>query len=407
MNIKTIVLFIAGLQLAGCLSPKITEQAPVTEDTPPLTEFDSVAMVKSPVIMRGMLGSRAPGTARDNEEWKRRNYYSTQAAVMRTLRWFKKEQNKDGSWHSRKDPKAVATGLAVFCFLGHGDTPASDEFGETVENALRFLLSIQDENGRFKGTTENPAIEHGIIAMALCEAYGMTKNPMCREAAIKAVNVILEAQLSAGLWSATYKRNAATDIESSVWQIRALRSARLAGLHDERLVPAIQKTGSPLKAYVEEGKHQDRLAPVIVALKYSGNGHDPVCRNAVQTLNGQTMDWQNPQYDNPVCQWHYITEAAFMEGGKVWDSWNKSFSPTLPRTQIIKENGTKDHKGKAVDIGYWISPSKKERYGKIYATALCCLMQEVYYAWRPTYYIPVPEEKEVILHTEDIEIEIL
>jgi squalene cyclase len=114
---------------------------------------------------------------------------------MRTLRWFKKEQSKNGSWHSRKDPKAVATGLAVLCFLGHGETPASEEFGETVEKALLFLLSIQDENGRFDGANENPAIEHGIIAMALCEAYGMTKNPMCMEAATKAVNVILEAQL--------------------------------------------------------------------------------------------------------------------------------------------------------------------------------------------------------------------
>ena len=95
----------------------------------------------------------------------------------------------------------------------------------------------------------------------------------------------------------------------------------MAGLKDERLVPALKNIASPLKTYTEEDKHQDRLAPVIVAQ-------------------------------------------------------------------------------------YWISPSKKERYGKIYATALCCLMQEVYVAWRPTF-SHIPEEQDPIPHKDDIEIEIL
>jgi hypothetical protein len=407
MKRKIMMLLIAGALTGGCLTTDITEQEPTTEETPQPAQLDSVAIVKSPVIMKGLLGARSPRVRRSSEEWKRQRYYSQPSAVIRTLRWFKKEQRKDGSWHSWKDPEAMSTGLAVLCYLGNGETPASPEFGQTVEKALLYLLSIQDDNGRFKGTTKHPAIEHGIIAWSLCEAYGMTKNPMCMDAATKAVDVMLDAQLPSGLWSATYKTNGVPDIEASVWQIRALRSAKMAGLKDGRLVPAIQRTGSPLKVYVESDNHKGSLAPIILALKYSGNGRDYVTRRAIRTLEGQTMNWSSPQYDNPVYQWHYITEAAFMEGGEVWNSWHKNHAHLLPRTQIIIENGTKDNKGTDVDIGYWISPSKNERYGKIYATALCCQMLEVYAAYRPTFFIPVPEEKDPIQSKDDIEIEII
>jgi hypothetical protein len=404
MKLKSILLAIAGLQICGCLSPGIAESEPVTDFNLQPAQFDSIGIVKSPspVIMRGMIQTR-----RSKDEIEKSRYYSSESTVMRSLRWLKKEQNKDGSWSTRKDPKAVATALSLLCFLAHGETPASQEFGLTVENAIRYLLSIQDEKGWFNGATKNPAIEHGVIALALCDTFGMTKAPCIKDAAIKAVDVILESQLPSGLWSSTYKTNDGPDIEASVWQIRALKAARLGGLEDERLLPAIERTATPLKAYVEEGKHQDCLAPVIVALCYSGNGNDPVCIRATESLNGLSMNWSKPQYDNPIYQWHYITQASFFSGGDVWRSWTKRFCLTLCEPQRIIENGTKDHRGNAVDIGYWISPSKKERYGKIYATALSCQMLEICSSRRrlPTF-VPVLSQPEAIEDDDDIEIEI-
>ena len=39
---------------------------------------------------------------------------------MKSLRWMKQTQNKDGSWGNRK---VAYTGLALLAYLGHCETP--------------------------------------------------------------------------------------------------------------------------------------------------------------------------------------------------------------------------------------------------------------------------------------------
>ena len=333
-------------------------------------------MVKSNVTMPGPTQDRLS----TEEEVAYKDDYSGHP-IIRTLRWLKKEQNLEGSWSSPKDPHAVATGLALLCFLSHGDTPASDEFGKTVEKALRFLIAIQDKNGRFAGTTTNPAIEHGIIALALCETYGMTQNPIIKDAAIKALSVIIESQLPSGLWSSTYDKNGVPDIEASVWQIRATKEAKTAGLwrDDKRLEMAYANAETPIKAYFADGTYTNSLAPVIAILQRNGN--DTAYRTATETLNIRDMNWAKPPYSNPIYQWYFITMATYWHGGTLSDSWKIIVHATLSRRQIVVENGSEDEKGRAVDIGYWVSPSKEERYGKLYTTSLCCLMLMIHYRY--------------------------
>jgi hypothetical protein len=134
-----------------------------------------------------------------------------------------------------------------------------------------------------------------------------------------------------------------------------------------------------MKAFIEDGTHQNTLASVIAVLQRNRNNTD--YRAATETLNVQDMNWLTPPYENPIYQWYHITEATFWHGGKLCISWRNIVHATLSGKQIIITNGIEDAKGRVVDIGYWVSPSEKERYGKIYATSLCCLTLMVQYRY--------------------------
>jgi hypothetical protein len=286
------------------------------------------------------------------------------------LRWLQKVQNEDGSWGGAEEPTTEATGLALRAFLAHYETPTSEEFGKTVGKAISYLTSIQQEDGSFKAQAQFPASEHAIVSWALCAAYAMTRMPNLSNRCEKAVAVILKAQRPSGLWSADYVREkGADDIEASVWQIMALKSAGRADLYPNEWRPVCQVAGKAMALTIGTSMLEKKQAPAIYSLQISGYAKDKSVRLGMAALEGVTLNWESPGYDNPVYQWHFITHAAFQEGGKQWNGWNKNFSPALVANQ--NENG------------YWVSPGKGEKYGKIYSTALCCMMLQVYYAWAP------------------------
>ena len=72
----------------------------------------------------------------------------TEWAVLQALRWLKAHQNEDGSW-GQPPIQAAMTGLALLCFLGHGEDHFSLEFGATVRGAIGWFVNRQDEDGFF------------------------------------------------------------------------------------------------------------------------------------------------------------------------------------------------------------------------------------------------------------------
>jgi hypothetical protein len=84
----------------------LDHQAPVVSDAQPMdanvpqAALDSVAMIKSPVIMKGIFGSRSPGGRRRAiAEYGNAKFGMVgEDAVIRALRWLKKYQLEDGSW---------------------------------------------------------------------------------------------------------------------------------------------------------------------------------------------------------------------------------------------------------------------------------------------------------------------
>jgi hypothetical protein len=243
---------------------------------------------------------------------------------------------------------------------------------------MQYLEGIQTEAGTFKGTEQDPALEHGIVTVALCEAWSMTRRPQFKTAAEKAVSVIVRTQRPSGFWGSGLDADKGSDnIEASVWLARALRGARMAGVMDEEVRPASQRAAEAFKTTIEPDIAGRKTGPATATLQRLGFGRHPACRAGLKALEGLTMNWDQPAFENPVFQWHHISEAKFNEGGNAWRDWNKSFSRLLISKQTIEEEEGKKARG------YWVSPGQGEYYGRIYSTALCCMMLEVYYAYLP------------------------
>jgi hypothetical protein len=62
-------------------------------------------------------------------------------AVVKALRWMKSTQAADGSWGEGN--KAAMTGLGLLAYLGHCETPISEEFGDSRNERRQALYESQ------------------------------------------------------------------------------------------------------------------------------------------------------------------------------------------------------------------------------------------------------------------------
>ena len=388
-----------------------------------LADVNSVAQVPSPVVLTGMLQSRNPGT-RATALGEYGGGHTVQA-VLRALRWLAVNQNVDGSWGSSKP---AMTSLALLAYLAHGDTPNSEEFGTVVENGLRFLIGAQQNDGRFRGR-DNHDYTQPIAAYALAEAYGMTKTPRVREAAIKAMERVVNGQNRAGSWD--YNLNPASernDISYAGWCIQALKAAEIGGL--TRDVPGIKTAMKRAVAgvkgnfrasgdlggfgYTSPSATHGLSGVGVLALQFLGEGRSLEAHLGLAGLHRWPFDWENPRGRSPVYYWYYNTQAYFQEGGRMWDQWNEQFSHALVGVQQIisrEESGYVDHRGNPQETGFWDSPAESELTGgngRVMDTILCSLMLEVYYRYLPTFQqIPQGEIERELGDEDDLVIEIV
>jgi len=91
--------------------------------------------------MSGIYGNRSPG-ARGRAMKKFGGNGIAEGAVLRALRWLKVNQAKDGSWPKSKH---AMTSLALLTYMAHGETPESEEFGKTVQEAIKYLVKMEKE----------------------------------------------------------------------------------------------------------------------------------------------------------------------------------------------------------------------------------------------------------------------
>ena len=380
--------------------------------SPQPTPFEAVMNTPSHLVMRNIFGDNRSAGMRGQLLAKGGGNKTTETAVLRALRWLKKNQQSDGSWGNNK---TAMTGLAILTFLAHGEKPGSEspEFGDTVHKAIEYLMNAQNGAGNFGGGANG--YPHAIACYAMSEAYGMTMNPNVREAAQRGVNIIIDGQHPTGGWDYNWVQSDRDDTSVMGWAAQALKAAIMAKLYTEpedidRLAKAsklsikgFQKNSHPNGGFGYDGPAQGGLSGVgTLCMMFHGAGNYPEVNRALELMdkwqpvwNGQTplrpdlsQEDANKMAGIPAGStqyyYYYATQAKFHSGGSRWKSWNDGMWPAYCKAQFVEEKAIEDANGNLQDIGYWKNNDGNKDGSITMDTCLAALQLMVYYRYLPT-----------------------
>lgn len=318
-----------------------------------------------------------------------------EAAVIRSLDGFKTRQNADGSWG--RGNKAAMTGFTLQCFYGHGDTPDSILYGDTVVKGLMHLISLSKANphGMLSESTDKPSgtYEHAIAAKALGEAYLMARYgskslPGLREAFESAVKLIIAQQNQAGSWTyggdaIAYRSDSKSgDLSLANWHFLVLELARETKIKIDGLDSCIQKAVSYIKdaqskdggfgnANRENHYNQWSLTGGALAGLYLMEGTEAgdgkkASKFLTAFLAAEPPDWN--ANCNLYC-WHGYAQALCLEGGPAWKAFA---SAVLKQTTAAQDADGSFKRGRPS----WPAGDAADA---TYRQALCTLLLETPY----------------------------
>ncbi len=327
----------------------------------------------------------------------------SERAVARGLLWLVRHQSPDGRWSLDKyhqhapgcdckgpDEKAgandtAATALSLLPFLGAGQTHKKGQFQRNIHAGLKFLLSKQNSQGDLGGGMYS----HGIGAIALCEAYAMTRDQALRDAAQRALNFIVNAQHKTnGGWRYTARYDT-SDTSVVAWQVMALRSGQMAGLNvpaqtlqgAKRWLDSCAKDGGSKYSYTpEEGFTPAMTAAGLLNRQYLGWGpRNPDlhkgCQYMMQNLPPAKANTETRL--GAIYYYYYAAQVMHHMDGDYWNKWNPLCRDFLIATQQKEGHKAGSWNPEGAD---WGGPG-----GRIYSTSLSILTLEVYYRHLPLY----------------------
>jgi hypothetical protein len=342
-----------------------------------------------PSIMQGRAGPRRAQRAKETGQKK-----TSEEAVMNGLRWLKTKQNPDGTWGQKY--KGAMTGLALLCFLGHGENYYSVEFGETVRKGVNALVTEGEKQGgrlAFSKTlaTQTGPYEHGIATYALAEAFAITREERIPPVLTNAVKHITQGQGPDGGWMYRYDRSVPSDTSVSGWQFQALKAVHLTQLNIPGVEQALDKAVGNLErvfdpktghfGYRNKGDRKGSLTGVgALNMLMWKQGKGSMVRDAIKAIvDGPTVNYHEGEQD--LYAWYYHTQACLLYGGASWDKWNRMFQDQIALSQNPDGSWPPSRSKEAAKHGPIQDLSLD---GAIYRTALCVLMLEVYYRYLPS-----------------------
>ena len=362
----------------------------------------------------GSFGGRRGGRKRARRGRGRK----AQAAVDRGLEWLALHQSPDGRWDSdgfmgngdsQKGPLADGkgapqwdvgvTGLALLCFLGAGETHRNGQYKTTVAKGLKWLRDQQGGEGCFGSkTVANFTYNHAIGALAMAEAFSLTKSPLFKSCAEKGIAYVQQCQNPYKAWR--YKEaDGQNDTSVTGWMVMALKSAKTAhiSLDERRFGWALDwivemtdeesgRTGyirageppvrEPNKKDEFPGEESESLTAVGICCRVFC-GQDPAQERMIKLgvenlLSKKLPVWDQAKGSIDMYYWYYGTLAMFQVGGEAWKSWNEAMNEAIIERQRADGNfsGSWDPKGAWGETG-----------GRVYSTALMTLCLEVYYRY--------------------------
>ncbi|MCQ2389046.1 MAG: terpene cyclase/mutase family protein [Kiritimatiellae bacterium] len=369
--------------------------------SPKPAEQDAMAAIPSPVTMKSVMASSRATGVRGKYTSGGANYgdQKTEAAVMKALRWLKFTQKSDGSWGG-----VHSAAFAILTYLAHGETPASKEFGETVMAAIDYLLGAlqEDSNGKpsFKGSDGNE-YSFLIATYALCEAYGMTKNPNCKEAAEICLKRIVDNQSPTGGWD--YRLNKAStrdDLSFGGWALQAVKAGKMAGIHVSGMEPCIKRAITYLKTrafvnggfgYCAGGAPTGLTATGCLCMQLLGYTKDKEVAAACDFMRTWEPAWKGGNMPGGGTQYYcyYAAQCKYQAGmreganavdQKSWKEWNAAMKALYPNEIVTLEKKIEGPDGKEKEMGYW----KDGYHDQVMGTCLVALQLMVYYRYLPT-----------------------
>lgn len=334
---------------------------------------------------------------------------ASEAAVMKALRWLKKNQNTGqaemGSWGAQY--KVAMTGLALMAFFGHGETHESQEFEQTIKEALNFLATQADQSqaptSGYIGTARFE-YQHPIAAYAMCEDYAITHYAPLKPVCEAAIALIINAQRPDGSWDYDYntgpggvynlKNRPSGDSSISAWNVQALVAAKNTGLKISGLDEALRRSRSWFHSIYsrEQGRfgyavpdrmHSDALDGIgVLCLQLLGDSDAAEIKQTLPRLLAVETKFRSANA-NSTYGWYYITQALFHAGGHWWAEWNTRLRDQLVENQ--DSDGSWGSPGSAAWQDNMTTNKVRGKDTKVYHTTLMCLSLEVYYRFLPTF----------------------
>lgn len=357
----------------------------------------------------------------------------TEAAVQAGLVWLRDHQSPDGFWdadefmrYDRYPEKAASTspgspsndvgltGLALLAFLGNNHTTQRGEYRKQVSDGINWLTSVQDKSSGLYGEEVGNATlyNHAIATMAVGEAQYMVRSPTRARQLQKGASLILNAQNPYNAWRYTLDPNGDNDSSITGWMVFALKTADEAGakipkdtfrgaldFFDTMTDKSTGRTGyamgdgggpggrpSRVKIYLERFPPEHSEALTAVALlcqefltdtskvrRWSDHDRYELMKKQADLIAACPPVWDEEGGTCDMYYWYYATFAMNQWGGSHWKSWKKAIeSAVLPNQHQGNDNLT----GSWDPVGPWGDDG-----GRVYSTAICTLILEVYYRY--------------------------
>jgi len=301
-------------------------------------------------------------------------------------------------WQCRDDGQDElsdgVTGLALLAFLGAGYSHKEGKYPDNVGRAIKYLLSRQQPNGRIG---DKGGYCQLIPALAICEAYALSRDEALRAPAQKAVDWVQSIQSPGLAWRYGDVPGAdnGSDVTLGAWGMQVLKAARIAGLRVDargaagvrRFVvercarqvgdqwtcgytdsqgPSAARTACGLVALLDAGESRES-APVLGMSNYIGAKHLP-CWPKLSGGGGESSSGHDYYY------WYYGAIGMYRMGDRHWPAWNAAIKKTLLDHQV--QGGCSD--------GSW-EPLIWSQGGRVCSTAMAALTLEVYYRYLRIY----------------------
>jgi hypothetical protein len=349
---------------------------------------------------------------------------ATQRAVGWALEWLSRHQDPEGFWdcdgfelscslnrcggrgRALNDPGV--TGLALLAFLGAGNTTHEGPHQKALRKGIRYLCDIQDpEDGCLTPKEgEHYMYNHAIACLALTEAYGLSRWPVLKKPAYRAIDYVRYTRNPGAAWR--YNLGATdpleqNDVSVTGWMIMCLTSAHHFGYPVDRkdveealaYIDAMTDSATGRTGYRGRGSFSSRetgdealwpnenieamtavgmLSRIFCSSILDNAGsQDRILEKGAALLGAKTPRWDEEKGTIDYYYWYYGSYVMFQMDNPHWKAWKKPMVEAIIEHQHTAgcERGSWDPR-----VDPW-----GDHGGRVYSTALCALCLEVFYRY--------------------------